>query len=256
MAGDNPLPPKPSTPIEKPFGITNIKTCIPLVLDLNEMNYDSWSELFILHCMSFGVLNFIHITSMSAKRDANELEKLDSLVKLWIFGATSKSLLQRVLKKSTTFHDVWKQRIYVFHDNKSVRAMQLDNDLRHIELGNLLIIDYFHRIRHMADLLANIDSPVDEKNLIFYAINGLSENRMGYASECTLGHGNKGRNMWSAYSNAEPNGSRGILGLVPPTGPCAAFGPTRMQGLADPPGFNWTPQTGYGSYMDQTTSLP
>ncbi|GKD70670.1 hybrid signal transduction histidine kinase M [Tanacetum coccineum] len=175
MAGDNPPPPKSSTPNEKPFGITNIKTYIPLVLDLDEMNYDSWSELFILHCTSFGVLNFIQDTSTSAERDADDWGKLDSLVKLWIFGTISKSLLQRVLKKNTTSHDVWKQLKDVFHDNKSARAMQLDNDLRNVELGNLSITDYFHKIRRMADLLANIDSPVDEKNLVFYAINGLGE---------------------------------------------------------------------------------
>ncbi|GKD39812.1 hybrid signal transduction histidine kinase M, partial [Tanacetum coccineum] len=164
-----------STPNEKPFGITNIKTYIPLVLDLDEMNYDSWSELFILHCTSFGVLNFIQDTSTSAERDADDWGKLDSLVKLRIFGTISKSLLQRVLKKNTTSHDVWKQLKDVFHDNKSARAMQLDNDLRNVELGNLSITDYFHKIRRMADLLANIDSPVDEKNLVFYAINGLGE---------------------------------------------------------------------------------
>ena len=53
MAGDDSNPPKSHTPNDKPFGITNIKTYIPLVLDLNELNNDSWSELFILHCNKF-----------------------------------------------------------------------------------------------------------------------------------------------------------------------------------------------------------
>nr|GFB64258.1 hybrid signal transduction histidine kinase M [Tanacetum cinerariifolium] len=39
----------PPTTNEKPFGITNIKTYIPLVLDLDELNYNSWSEIFTLH---------------------------------------------------------------------------------------------------------------------------------------------------------------------------------------------------------------
>uniref|UniRef100_UPI0020C44120 hypothetical protein n=1 Tax=Salmonella enterica TaxID=28901 RepID=UPI0020C44120 len=54
-----------ATPNEKPFGITNIKTYIPLVLDLNDLNYDSLSELFTLHCNSFGVLNIIEGISSS-----------------------------------------------------------------------------------------------------------------------------------------------------------------------------------------------
>ena len=53
--------------------------------------------------------------------------------------------------------------------------MQLDNDLRNIELGSLSITEYFHKINRLADLLANIEAPVDEKNLVAYAINGLGD---------------------------------------------------------------------------------
>ncbi|GJW62496.1 ribonuclease H-like domain-containing protein [Tanacetum coccineum] len=170
MAGDA-IP----TTNDKPYGITNIKTYIPLVLDLDELNYDSWSELFTLHCRSFGVLQFIDGTSTSADQANDEWAKLDSLVKLWIFSTISKPLLQRVLKKNITAHDVWKQLKDVFHDNKTARAMQLDNDLRTIELGSMSITEYFHKIRRIADLLANIDAPVDEANLVTYAINGLGD---------------------------------------------------------------------------------
>ncbi|GKB02510.1 hypothetical protein Tco_0830599, partial [Tanacetum coccineum] len=151
MAGDA-IP----TTNEKPYGITNIKTYIPLVLDLDELNYDSWSELFTLHCRSFGVLQFIDGTSTSADQTNDEWAKLDSLVKLWIFSSISKHLLQRVLKKNITAHDVWKQLKDVFHDNKTARALQLDNDLRTIELGSMSITEYFHKIHRIADLLANI----------------------------------------------------------------------------------------------------
>ncbi|GKA58473.1 hybrid signal transduction histidine kinase M, partial [Tanacetum coccineum] len=170
MAGDA-IP----TTNEKPYGITNIKTYIPLVLDLDELNYDSWSELFTLHCRSFRVLQFIDGTSTSADQANDKWAKLDSFVKLWIFGTISKPLLQRVLKKNITAHDVWKQIKDVFHDNKTAKAMQLDNDLRTIELGSMSITEYFHKIHRIADLLANIDSPVDEANLVTYAINGLGD---------------------------------------------------------------------------------
>ncbi|GJT02190.1 ribonuclease H-like domain-containing protein [Tanacetum coccineum] len=178
MAGEDiNAPPKPTN--EKPFGITNIKTYIPITLDLNELNYDSWSELFMLHCNSFGVLNIIMDTSTNEERTTEEWGKLDSLVKLWIFGTISKYLLQRVLKKNVTASQIWKNLKDVFHDNKSARAMQLDNKLRTIEIGSLSITEYFHKINRIADLLANIDSPMDEKNLVTYAINGLSEKYEG-----------------------------------------------------------------------------
>ncbi|PWA37719.1 hypothetical protein CTI12_AA587800 [Artemisia annua] len=75
--------------------------------------------------------------------------------------------------------DCWKNLKAIFHDNTNARAMQLDTELRTIELGSLSVTDYCHKISCMADLLANIDSPVDEKNLVTYAINGLSDKYEG-----------------------------------------------------------------------------
>nr|GEV40859.1 putative zinc finger, CCHC-type [Tanacetum cinerariifolium] len=156
---DDTTQPKTTVANEKPYGITNIKTYIPLVLDLNELDYYSWSELFTLHCNSFGVLNTIEGTSSANERATEEWGKLDSLVKLWIFSRISKPLLQRVLKKNVSAHDVWKSLKAVFHDNKTARAMQLDNELRTIELGSLCITEYCNKISRIADLLANNDSP-------------------------------------------------------------------------------------------------
>ena len=59
--------------------------------------------------------------------------------------------------------------------------MQLDTELRTIELGSLSITNYCHKISRIADLLANIDSPVDEKNLFTYAVNGLTDKYEGVA---------------------------------------------------------------------------
>nr|GEY99129.1 hybrid signal transduction histidine kinase M [Tanacetum cinerariifolium] len=176
MAGDdNTPPPSTNNTNEKPYGITNIKTYIPLTLDIDELNYDSWSEIFTLHCKSFGVLQFLEGTSSSPNQTNEEWGKLDSLIKLWIFETISKPLLQRALKKNKSASEVWKMLKDVFYDNKSARAMQLDNDLRNIELENLTITEYFHKINCLADLLDNIGAPVDEIFFVTYAINRLGD---------------------------------------------------------------------------------
>nr|GEU33405.1 ribonuclease H-like domain-containing protein [Tanacetum cinerariifolium] len=105
---------------EKPYSITNIKTYIPLVLDLNELNYDSWSELFTSKVLEYVILSKEQI--------------IEQLI---------------MLKNGT--------------------------NLTHVELSNLSITNYFSKINRLADLLANIDALVDDKNLVYYAINGLGE---------------------------------------------------------------------------------
>nr|GEW55795.1 copia protein [Tanacetum cinerariifolium] len=53
------------------------------------------------------------------------------------------------------------------------------------KLGNLSITDYFSKINRLVDLLANIDAPVDDKNLVYYAIQSmllLKESRLARKS--------------------------------------------------------------------------
>ncbi|KAJ9547106.1 hypothetical protein OSB04_019649 [Centaurea solstitialis] len=158
---------------EKPFGIVNIKAYVPLVLDLDQLNYDAWCELFTTHCISFGVLGHIDGTKVNKGEDDQEWTTLDSLVKLWIYGTITKPLLQSVVKKYATAREVWVNLENYFRDNKDARAIQLENELRTLDIGDLSIGAYFNKIKVMADLLTNIGQPVSDKTLVTYAINGL-----------------------------------------------------------------------------------
>ncbi|GJW10191.1 ribonuclease H-like domain-containing protein [Tanacetum coccineum] len=144
-----------SKPTELNFGITNIKAYIPIILDLEELNYDQWCELFTIHCKTFGVYGHLTGTMKSNGLTDEEWEKRDNLVKLWLYGTISTALVKCVLKKDLKACDIWKNLKDVLHDNKDARAMQLDTKL------------------HMADLLANMEAPVSDKSLVTYTVNGL-----------------------------------------------------------------------------------
>lgn len=45
--------------IERAYGVTNIKSHIPLILDLDDFNYDAWRELFLTHCLTFDVTEML-----------------------------------------------------------------------------------------------------------------------------------------------------------------------------------------------------
>ena len=174
-ADDANTPPPPPVNLEKPFGVNNIKSHVPLVLDLDQVNYDAWCELFTSLCHSFGVNVLLDGTFPCTSANANEWKKLDSLVTVRIYGTISTSLLQTVLKKNVTTKDVWKSLAYLFHDNKEARSTELHEELRSLELGSLSIAEYFKKIKVISDLRSNIDSHVAEKNLVMYVVNGLTE---------------------------------------------------------------------------------
>ncbi|KAJ9539439.1 hypothetical protein OSB04_032172 [Centaurea solstitialis] len=98
----------PPTINQKLYGITNIKAYVPLTLDLNELNYDAWRELFKTHCTGFGVAGHLDGSLNPTDNNDTEWHKLDSLVKMWIYGTITQSLLTMILKKGATAQSVWK----------------------------------------------------------------------------------------------------------------------------------------------------
>lgn len=53
--------------------------------------------------------------------------------------------------------------------------MHIDNELRTLEIGDQTIRDYAQTLKSLADLLSNLDSPVIDRNLVMYMLNGLNE---------------------------------------------------------------------------------
>ncbi|GKB81495.1 hypothetical protein Tco_0948390 [Tanacetum coccineum] len=51
----------------------------------------------------------------------------------------------------------------------------MDNEIRNMRLGNQKVPDYFQDIKNKADRLANLGAPVNDSNLVMYAINGLGK---------------------------------------------------------------------------------
>ncbi|KAJ9566519.1 hypothetical protein OSB04_002485 [Centaurea solstitialis] len=127
----------------KPYAITNIKDFVPLVLDLNQLNYDAWRILFTTHCKAYGVYGHLDGTSAPTEATQAEWTKLDNLVCMWIY------------------------------DNKDTRAIDLEDELRTMTLGDRSVTDLCTKMTQIYDLLANIGSPVAEKTLVTYFLNAI-----------------------------------------------------------------------------------
>ncbi|XP_052623812.1 uncharacterized protein LOC128129200 [Lactuca sativa] len=157
----------------KPFSINNIKSFVPLILDLNQLNYDYWRVLFETHCRAYGVYG--HLDCSSRPKDAKDepWHNLDILVAMWIYVTLTQPLLTMVLKSGYKARDVWKALEDLFRDNKDACAIELENELRSMLLGDRTIVDYCQKLNVVAELLANIESPVPEKTLVVHLLNGL-----------------------------------------------------------------------------------
>lgn len=94
-------------PHERAYGVTNIKSHIPFLLDIDDGNYDAWRELFMTHCQSFDVSG--HLDGTLVPVDDNDVawRKKDGLVKLWLYGTLSKNLFCSTFKTGGTSREIW-----------------------------------------------------------------------------------------------------------------------------------------------------
>lgn len=76
-------------PVERAFGITNIKHHIPVTLDYQDHNYDAWRELLLTHCLAFDVLGHVDGTSVPAKDNDTPWQKRDGTMDLRNSRATA-----------------------------------------------------------------------------------------------------------------------------------------------------------------------
>ncbi|XP_013635437.1 PREDICTED: uncharacterized protein LOC106341166 [Brassica oleracea var. oleracea] len=120
----------PQPPIERAYGVTIIKNNIPILLDIDDGNYDAWRELFLIHCQSFDVAGHLDGTLLPDNADDQPWKKRDGLVKLWLYGTLSKDLFKSTFKAGGTSREVWIRLENFFRNNKEARAIQLDHKLR------------------------------------------------------------------------------------------------------------------------------
>ncbi|XP_071738794.1 uncharacterized protein [Rutidosis leptorrhynchoides] len=94
--------------------VTNIRNSVPLILELKNGKYESWAELFQIHCRAFMVIEHIipstdasastvtSDTTTNPSRDTELWNRLDAIVLSWIYGTISPELLGTVLVPGST----------------------------------------------------------------------------------------------------------------------------------------------------------
>ncbi|XP_010474592.2 PREDICTED: uncharacterized protein LOC104754147 [Camelina sativa] len=142
---------------------------------MDKMNYDVWRELFETHCLTFGVLGHLNGTSAPTPPTETTWKERDDLVKMWIYGTITDSLVETILKPKATACELWMSLENQFRDNKENRALQLENDLRTLTIGDLSVHEYCRKLKSLSDLLANVDAPISDRALVMHCLNGLND---------------------------------------------------------------------------------
>ncbi|XP_012851781.1 PREDICTED: uncharacterized protein LOC105971473 [Erythranthe guttata] len=168
MAGEASSPSTaPLNPFHLAHAISNIKSLIPVTLDLKNPNYQKWSHFFTITVGRFCLSDLLHGKPRPDSISADEWQRADYLLQSWIYGTISDDLSSMVLSKTSTAISS------LFTDNKDYRAIQLEEKFKSLKKGALSIHDYCQIIKTTADNLADVGNPISDKQLVLPTLHGL-----------------------------------------------------------------------------------
>uniref|UniRef100_A0A803M609 Uncharacterized protein n=1 Tax=Chenopodium quinoa TaxID=63459 RepID=A0A803M609_CHEQI len=163
--------------------VTNIKTCIPIVLDYDGTQYNTWYTLFELHCRTNLVLDHINPpvvddkdSEVSENAQTAQWQRLDDIVRQWIYNTISTDLLNSIIDPDEKVIDAWNRLKEFFPNNKSTRALHLDAQFTNTKLDQFDgVKPYCTRLKTLAYSLRNVGDKVSDNRMALQLLKGLSE---------------------------------------------------------------------------------
>jgi hypothetical protein len=156
--------------------ILNVKSLVPIVLDFTSPHFNRWRGLFLNTLERYALVD--HVLSDDDRSNDAMWKRMDCTVLSWLYGTINPELLEVVMNRDDgppTARLVWLGLEQQFIGNKESRALLLDAEFRTFVQGSLSISDYCHRLKSMADQLADLGEPVRDRTLVLNVLRGLND---------------------------------------------------------------------------------
>ncbi|XP_057532887.1 uncharacterized protein LOC130810775 [Amaranthus tricolor] len=171
------------------LAVSNIKTHVPITLEMENIQYANWAELFKVHCRSHRVLHHIikpknpDGTDKEPDDDHDMWDTLDAAVVQWIYSTISTDLLNTVIEADVSAMTLWNRLRDLFQDNENSRAVALDHEFNNTYLRDFPSVSaYCQHLKTLADQLKNVGAPVSNNRLVLRMVAGLTSAYQGVAS--------------------------------------------------------------------------
>ncbi|KAK1430107.1 hypothetical protein QVD17_12618 [Tagetes erecta] len=182
--------------------VTNIRNFIPITLEMESGQYNSWAELFKIHCKAFDCSDHLIHTEPQTAEPNPETEKskdkpssssldtettktwnrVDAIVLQWIYGTISNDLLHTILSPDSHAATAWKALENIFQDNRNTRAIYLQHKFSNLKISDFPNVSaYCQSLKMISDQLTNVGAPVTNNTLVLQLISGLNGEYDGIA---------------------------------------------------------------------------
>jgi hypothetical protein len=145
---------------------------VNIVLDDSSTNYASWHDLMEQALQRYALIE--HVTADAPSNDPGWI-RMDSVVLNWISNSISSELHQVVRERAYTACHLWLAIESQFLGNREQRTLHLDVVFRTFVQGGLSVSEYCRKFKAMADGLADLGSPVEDRIFILNILQGLNQ---------------------------------------------------------------------------------
>ncbi|WVZ49971.1 hypothetical protein U9M48_001277 [Paspalum notatum var. saurae] len=150
----------------------NITSLINIRLDMTSTAYRRWRRLFNVVLGRFNLLP--HVDGTPARPNDPLWIQEDLTVLMWLHATLADDLFDMVSDDNLSAHGVWTRIADFFLGNRDSRAVQLEQDLHNLEQGDMSAAAYCHRLKTLADALADCGRQVGDRPLVHQLIRGLN----------------------------------------------------------------------------------
>ena len=155
----------------------NIKSLVPITLDMQSHCYRRWRNLFHIVLGRFNLRHHVDVNNPLPNDPTWAQEDLTVL--MWIHATLGDDLMDMVMEPNPTAFSAWDKIRNFFTDNKPSRAVHLEAEFHGLKQGDLSASAYCHKLKTLADALADCDQPVGDRALVHQLIRGLNREKFG-----------------------------------------------------------------------------
>jgi hypothetical protein len=142
--------------------VLNVRQLVNIVLD-SSTNYASWRDLMEQALQRYALIK--HITDDTPPNDLGWI-RMDNVVLNWISNSISTDFHQVFRERGCTARYLWLTIENQFLGNREQHTLHLDTTFHIFVQGDLSMSEYYHKFKTMADGLAGLGSPVEDRILV------------------------------------------------------------------------------------------
>lgn len=127
-------PPAPTSVVQT----VNIRSHVPVMLDMAESNYTQRRCFLDSVLGKFGLKDHVHSPPLPDQRDADWIVNDHSVVN-WLYTTINKSVFDNMYRPRASAFSVWSDIEGLFRDNELQRTVYLEAEFRSIVQGDMSI---------------------------------------------------------------------------------------------------------------------